>query len=106
MRKMLIILVVIMAAISIIPKVSYAHGHDQDREWRRHHEQVWKANEREWHEYDRQWAAHRGERHWREVHVRMWPEWYRWHRDHESYLNIRISPNSHVGASFELNFSN
>ena len=29
---------------------------------------------------------------WREVHIRMWHEWYQWHKDNESYLNIRISP--------------
>lgn len=104
MRKMLIILVLIMVAISVVPKVSYAHGYD--RAWRHHHQQVRKFHEREWREYDRQWVAHRGNRYWREEHIRMWPEWYRWHRDNESFLNIRVSPDSHVGVSLELDFSN
>lgn len=104
MSKMLIILVVVMVVISVIPTSSYADGHD--RVWRHHHEQLWKAHEKEWRNYDHLWAAHRGDRHWREVHIRMWHEWYQWHKDNESYLNIRISPDAHVGPRLEIDFSN
>lgn len=104
MKKMIIILVVVMLAISVIPITSYAEGHD--KAWKHHHKQVWKAHEREWSKYDRQWAAHRGDRHWREEHIKMWPEWYRWHKENESVLSIRIPLKSHGGPSLDIDFRN
>ncbi len=111
MKKIFIVLVAVMVAMSAFSMVSYAGGHGRrdrghDQAWRRHHQQVWKAHEREWRRYDREWAAHRGDRHWREAHIRMWPEWYRWHRDNESFLSIRISADSHGGPFLDLDFRN
>jgi hypothetical protein len=34
----------------------------------------------------------------------MWPEWYRWHRDEESFLKIRMSAGSHDGSNLEIDF--
>lgn len=102
MKKIFIILMLVMVAISVIPEASYAHGYD--RGWRRHHQQVWRVHERQWRFYEREWAAHRGDRRWRKRHISMWPEWYRWHRENESYLNFRMSTGYHDGSNLEIDF--
>jgi hypothetical protein len=104
MKKMFILLVVVMVAISIIPTASLAYGHD--RGWRNHHQQVWRAHEREWSRCDREWIAHRGNRRWREEHIQMWPDWYRWHQEQASFLNIRISSGSGGGPTLDIDFRN
>jgi hypothetical protein len=89
MKKALLVLLAVMVAMSVISiAAAYAEGHDKT--WRDHHTQTWKSHDKQWSDYDHQWLAHKGDKRWRDDHAKMWPEWYQWHRDHESFLNINI----------------
>jgi hypothetical protein len=104
MKKMLIMLTVLVA-ISICPLAVYADDfHDQA--WRDHHQQIWRDHEMDWRMHDREWLAHRGDWHWREEHIRMWHDWYMWHRDHESFLNIHVSDDANGGPRLDIDISN
>ena len=108
MTRLFMILLTVIVAMTVMPQASFARDHEgrggYDREWKHRHEQVWRVHEREWRGYDREWAAHRGDRYWRERHMRMWPEWYRWHREEASYLNVHMSSGSHDGSGLEIDF--
>jgi len=106
-KKLLLLLVVLAVVTSmlVLPIATYAYGHDQhDQAWKQHHDQTWKAHEKQWGDYDRQWRAHRGDRHWREEHIKMWHDWYQWHRDNESVLKIKVGPDSHGGPTLDIDF--
>lgn len=116
MKKLLILLAVVIT-VSILPLAAFADGdghdwgehHDRehhDQDWRDHHDRDWRDHDQEWRHHDREWRDHRGDRHWREEHARMWGDWYRWHRDNESVLNINVAVGPDGGPNLDIDFSN
>jgi len=89
MKKLLILLVVVMAVTVLVFGAFADGGHDQN--WRNHHDQMWKAHDKDWAAHDRDWLQHRGDKKWREDHMKLWSDWYQWHRDNESLVNFKVS---------------
>lgn len=103
-KKMLFLMAVLVIIISVLalPIATFAAGHDQD--WKHNHDQTWKTHQKQWSEYDRQWIKHRGDKQWREEHIKLWHDWYQWHRDNESVLKIKVSPDAHGGPNLDIDF--
>lgn len=95
MKRVLIFLAVVIA-VSIFPLAAYAKDHHGPA-WRENHERQWRENAHRWEAHDREWKAHRYDRHWREVHAKKWHRWYQWHREYANEFHLRIS-----GDSFAL----
>jgi hypothetical protein len=109
MKKIILIVLVVVLLVGALTIPAAAFGGPQgghDKTWSDHHRQLWKAHQNEWQDYDRQWREHQNDKHWREVHVRMWHDWYQWHRDQERVLRIRIASNAHDGPRLDIDFRN
>jgi hypothetical protein len=106
MKKIMvsILAAVFLVGVLTIPAAAFGKKGGPDQAWKNQHQQLWRAHQREWREYDREWRAHQNDRRWREEHIRMWNDWYQWHRDNESVLNIRIAPNSHGEPRLDIDF--
>ncbi|BBB90737.1 MAG TPA: hypothetical protein PKA28_09435 [Methylomusa anaerophila] len=109
--KKLMALLTIVFAITIFPLAALADDHHGDRDRnqqhpnqavqqddrRAQHEKQWRDHEKEWKEHDREWKEHRQDRDWREEHAKMWPDWYKWHKNDENEFHLRLS-----GDAFEI----
>ena len=81
MKKTGLILLICFVVIGILPVAAYADSWGHDQAWRDHHDGAWRDHAGQWRGYDRQWSEHANDRHWRDEHMRMWHDWYQWHRD-------------------------
>jgi hypothetical protein len=108
MKKLIVIVLVVVLLVGAltIPAAAFGPKGGHDQAWRHNHDQMWKVHAKEWNDYDRQWREHSNDKRWREVHVRMWHDWYQWHRDNESVLKMKFSRDSHSGPRLDIDFRN
>jgi hypothetical protein len=108
MKKVIVIVLVAVLLVGAltIPAAAFGPQGVNDQAWRHNHEQTWKTNEKQWSDHDRQWREHSNDQKWREEHMSMWHDWYQWHRDNESVLKIKVSPDSQGGPKLDIDYRN